>query len=101
MSPSAIVQKLPPASSDAQVNWNYCNVMPASLRSAHVNLPACRLPVFQQTGALLGVYLCLAGRQAGRRDDRMSYGGKKIESVSHMADGLWEERDSMVGSGVS
>jgi hypothetical protein len=40
MSPSAIVQKL----------WNYCNV-----------LPACR--------AVLGVYLCLAGRQACGRDD--------------------------------
>ena len=46
MSPSAIVQKL----------WNYCNV-----------LPACRLPVFRQTGALLGPPAWLRAG-AGRRD---------------------------------
>lgn len=41
---------MPNPSQIAQKFWNYCNV-----------LPACR--------ALLGVHLCLAGRQAGGRDD--------------------------------
>jgi hypothetical protein len=35
------------------------------------------------------------------RDDGMSYGGVKRKSVSRMADGLWQERDSIVESMVA
>ncbi len=66
MSPSAIVQKL----------WNYCNVMPASLSSAHVNLPACR--------ALLGPPAWLRAG-AGRRDDLSAWDLPALQQAGGMS----------------
>lgn len=92
MTSTGIVQKL----------WNYCNVMPASLSSAHVNLPACRLPVFRQTGALLGPPAWLRAG-AGRRDD-LSACGAQAGGMSYgdypsakLRDGVWRERISAGG----
>jgi hypothetical protein len=79
MNTSVIVQKL----------WNsarlfllgadrYCNV-----------LPACR--------TLLGVYMCLAGRQAGRRDDLSTCGAQ----AGGMSYGLHIEFEPVLTYGIT